>query len=550
MRQFIHWSYFLFPALFLMGSYTYANPAHGTISGTVKDSEDRPVAGAIVQVFNPKEELALLKTVTDKNGRFLASNLSPGSYKLQAVANGYKPILVSEASVTPSQTTIFNLKLQKASVLLSIDQEKNSYKYVLRRNRTVFQWDNLEEVVEEKPFIRETHGFVNLTCANSLSSQPFAANSTNLNFALAQMVSENVELVVAGQTGLAVNSPQRLDVQASILANDEHKLNIAIGYGQLPTISSNEKNPIRRGEINQYTIQATDKWRIAGPVVIVYGFDYSHFDGAKQTNFLFPRLNLDLQVSPNDQLFAAIYSPNGASVESSAEFETTKVDFSGPVQLISLFPQPTIENSQRYEVGYSHTFKNRARFETAMFWDKLSQRTLAFVDSNNFELSETADLSINTISQTGDSRGVRVVFSQPITSNISSFVGYSFGQGQNLTFTEDGQPNISVGYFHVFTGKVDARLVSTGTKISTVVRLTSPNALLAIDPFQKQLKMMDPNISVYLTQSVPMFSFIPGRWEATLDARNLLDLRLENGRGKAALTQYWRTIKGGVSIRF
>ncbi len=550
MKPFNQWPLFLVPAVvIIMGTVVNASPTSGTISGTIKDNEDRPLVGAVVRIFSDSEQEAILKTITDKNGRFLASNLSPGNYKLKAIASGYKPVEVTQANVTPSRNTIFDLKLEKASSLLTAEQQRDSYKYVLRRNRTIFQLDEQEYVAEKKTFIREAHGFINFTSSKSFSSHPFPINSSNLNFALAQMLNEDVELVIAGQTGLAVNSPQRLDVQASLSHNDDHKVELAIGYGQLPTISPGIKSISR--DINQYTIQATDRWRVSGPVVIVYGFDYSHFDGAKQSNHFAPRISLDLQVSPNDQLFAAIYSPDGADIESSTEFETTKVDFKGPVELISLVPQPALENSQRYEVGYSHTFKDRSRIETALFWDKLSNRTIPLVSEDSTEAPQAdSNLMLNTISQTGEAKGVRVIFSQPITSNFSTMAGYSFGQGQELSFSTTGQPMVSVGYFHVFTGKVNAQLLSTGTKVSAVVRLASPNALLAIDPFQKQMRMLDPNFSVYLTQTVPMFGFVPGRWEATLDARNLLDLNLGDRQTKVAITQYWRTIRGGFSVRF
>jgi hypothetical protein len=549
MKAFNKWSLFFVPAVVIsVGTIVSANPTLGTISGTIKDNDDRPLVGAVVRIFNSEQE-AILKTTTDKNGYFLANNLSPGHYKLKAIATGYKPKEVAQASVNPSQNTIFDLKLEKASSLLTEDQQKDSYKYVLRRNRTIYQFDEQEYIAEKKPFIRESHGFVNLTSSRSFSSYPFPSSSTSLNFALAQTLTEDIELIVSGQTGLAVNSPQRLDVQASFNNNDNHNIELAIGYGQLPTISPKALKPITR-DINQYTIRAVDKWRIAGPVVLVYGFDYSRFDGAKQSNQFAPRINLDLQVSPNNQLFAAIYSPDGADIEASTEFETTKVDFKGPVELISLVPEPTLENSQRYEVGYSHTFKSRSRIETALFWDKISNRTVPVVSKDSLETQTEDALAINTISQTGDAKGIRVVFSQPINSNISTMVGYSFGQGQEINFSATSQPAISVGYFHVLTGKVNAQLFSTGTKVSAVVRLASPNALLAIDPFQKQLKMLDQSVSIYLTQAFPMFGFVPGKWEATLDARNLLDLKLGDKQTKAVINHYWRTVRGGFSVRF
>jgi len=76
---------------------------------------------------------------------------------------------------------------------------------------------------------------------------------------------------------------------------------------------------------------------------------------------------------------------------------------------------------------------------------------------------------------------------------------------------------------HVVSAKLDANFVSTGTRISTELRLSPGQAIFAIDPFQGQLTTYDPNLSLSISQDLPSVSFLPGQWAAVVDLRNLLD---------------------------
>jgi hypothetical protein len=556
MKQVVNWPLLAMTLLLLPWSVADAATPLGTISGTVKDTEGRPLAGALVSIHTVETADEVLKAAkTDKHGRFVAANISPGRYTLHAKADGYKAGLIEAAFVEPRQTSVFNFKLYRVTDLMDAQQEADSYKYVLRRNRTIFQWEEPDVLVSEKKvFVPQTHGIVNFAATQSLSTQPGAASFAGFNFALAQTVNDNLELVVAGQAGLGTLSPQRIETQASLLAGDNHLLSFTIGYGHIPTF---DRSPVPTGAVglNQYSLRATDRWHITGPIVILYGFDYSRFEGTTQANKLSPRFNIDYQLSGRDQLFAAIYSPSGADIESSEEFETARIDFHGPVELINLNNQLMIDRSRRLEIGYSHVFEDRSRFEAAFFFDKMINHTVGLLSvPTEAELKENEPETEGTVSsameQRGVSRGVRVVYTRPLTKNISTSFGYAYGQGQKLGLSSDGHPSFSVGYFQVFTGKLDARFVRTGTQISTVVRLASPHAVFAIDPFQQRLGPIDPNISIYLAQSLPMFDFIPGRWEANLDARNLLDTNSGDDRTRLAIGQYWRSIRGGFSVRF
>src|SRR6185503_17239288 len=106
--------------------------------------------------------------------------------------------------------------------------------------------------------------------------------------------------------------------------------------------------------------------------------------------------------------------------------------------------------------------------------------------------------------------------------------------------------------FHILSARVDANFVSTGTKVSTVLRLAPGQAVFAIDPFQGQISTYDPNISVSLSQDLPSFGFIPGQWQAIVDLRNLLDQQSSIGddRQELVASRFHRLVRVGLSLRF
>ncbi len=516
-----------------------AAPLSGTISGTVKDDAGKPLVGALINVYDAVTSKELLKTArTDKQGRFLAANLVPGNYMLRAMAEGYKSEFVNAARVTPSQTSFFNFTLKRVSEIMSVQDELESYHRVLRRNRHVFQFEQQELIEEEleeekEPFVSKPHGLVSFYTTQEFSATPLATTNVGIDFAVAQMLTPDVEMVIAGQGGVGPYSRQRVEAQTTVTAIDNHKLSFTFGYSHLPLRSCLEG--LSSGDaLKQYQIGLVDKWNV-GPLVILYGVDIARFEGAYRDNQVNPRLGIDLQLTGRDRLYATLFSPTSDYLKESSDFETSTVEFTEPV-LLEIGSYLPVER-RRYEVGYIHRFTGQAQLETAIFYD-------SFLNRNTGVLSSSIDID-PTAEQRGSARGLRVVFSKPINENISASVGYSFGQGQQLA---DGEKPFSIGYFHVFSGRLNAQFIRTGTKISAVFRVNGRNAFFTIDPFQQRLRALDPSLSVYLTQQIPMFGFIPGKWEALVDVRNLLDSGIEEH--PRLVYGQWRSVRGGFTVRF
>ncbi len=62
----------------------------GRVTGTIKDTQGKPIAGAKVTATNPETEKALEAT-TDKDGRWALLGFRSGNYEFTFTANGYKP---------------------------------------------------------------------------------------------------------------------------------------------------------------------------------------------------------------------------------------------------------------------------------------------------------------------------------------------------------------------------------------------------------------------------------------------------------------------------
>ena len=151
---------------------------------------------------------------------------------------------------------------------------------------------------------------------------------------------------------------------------------------------------------------------------------------------------------------------------------------------------------------------------------------------------------------------MRLVYSRRFNDHVTASAGYSFGVGQR--FSEAPLESLSParmftrGYFQVASAKLDLDFTEqTGTRVSTVVRLSPSAVIFAIDPFAGRMSVYDPNINIYVTQDLPSFG-LPVRWQAMVDVRNLLDQLngVEDGTAQLIATRSRRSVRGGIAFRW
>jgi hypothetical protein len=558
-----------FFALAVIGAIVYANlpeaqaatAAMGSIRGFIKDGQGNPLIGASVFVLTEAETTQAIKVIkrasTDKEGKFIAAGLTPGRYLLKAEATGFAPIAFP-ADVQPRKVIVFDSILMRREGTLA---EKTSLnldpKFAARRSRgSIFHYDESkpkeaeaeDQTIALTPRSAELHGYVNAFTQTAASDKTDAGSMTGANFALSQQIGRDANVVMSGQVAHGNNAMQRFEVLTTGHAGDKHKLGLALGYARF-TFSRHSKTP----QIGQFSLSATDTWQVAGPVLVVYGLEFARFtEGASATSVL-PRFGVAVDAGARTRFFAGLTPGASTDEQAKINLESGEIVFSQP-KAVALSKQgtPLTDSSYRLQIGAERILSDKSSVEMMAFVDTISGHGVGLL-AIPVEHVE-ADSKLYTQEQKGRARGLRVVYNRHINSVFDSSVGYAFGEGQQLDGRGITNPAhlFSNSTFQIISAKINANFLSTGTRISTVLRIAPSRAVFAIDPFEGQIATFDPNISISFNQALPNFGFIPGQLEALVDVRNLLDQQasVADERQQLINSRFNRLVRVGLSMRF
>jgi hypothetical protein len=242
-------------------------------------------------------------------------------------------------------------------------------------------------------------------------------------------------------------------------------------------------------------------------------------------------------------------------IQSKVNLESGEIEFTEPKPVVVANDangsgEPVMERSYRLEFGGEQILSDKSSVEMMAFFDTVTGHGVGLLAIP----SDSTQPEFRTAALKGRSRGLRVIYHHRLNSVIEGSVGYAFGEGQRLDARGIAEPAtmFTNDHYHVFSAKVDANFVQTGTRISTVLRLAPSQAVFAIDPFRGQIATYDPNVSVSLAQELPSLSFVPGQWTAIVDLRNLLDQQgsVADERQELVASRYHRLVRVGVSVRF
>src|SRR5262249_41397295 len=103
-----------------MVTFANAGPSGASLTGTVTDTSGAVIPHAVVTIRNAATSAELTLT-TDASGRYLANNLAPGNYTIDAEAAGFKTQRVDTALVEPSKQSVENLTLQIGSASQTVE---------------------------------------------------------------------------------------------------------------------------------------------------------------------------------------------------------------------------------------------------------------------------------------------------------------------------------------------------------------------------------------------------------------------------------------------
>ena len=554
-------------ALIALAAIAYASvPAEaaagrGSIRGVVMDASGSPLIGAAVLVLADAEAAKVEKVVkrasTDGEGKFTAVGIAPGRYRVKAEAEGFKPIELA-ADVKPNKVTVFDSILLRRITALADETSLNvDSKYAARRVRgTIFHYDepkkdpvgaNEDSTVALTARSAELHGAVNAFGQTTASGGPDGSSFAGANFAVSEQIGRDANLVVSGQLGFGNGAPQSLRALATTHMGNRHRVSVAMGYGRF-TFSRHSATP----RLGQFSVSATDTWQVSGPVLIVYGMEFARFAERGSGTSVVPRFGIALDAGARTRVFAGLVPGSSSDTQSRVNLESGEIEFSEPKPVHIAGGEPVMERSYRLEFGGEQMLSDKSSLEVMAFLDTVAGHGVGLLSMPNG--ATQSEPALRTEEQSGRTRGLRVVYHRHVSRVIDGSVGYAFGEGQQLDRRGITTPAnlFSNGLFHVVSAKVDANFIGTGTKVSTVLRLSPGQAMFAIDPFQGQLSTYDPNLSISLTQDLPSLGFIPGQWAAVVDLRNLLDQQasIADERQELVASRFHRLVRVGLALRF
>lgn len=578
----------------------------GTISGTILDGNGNPVSGALVKILRDGFNEVVKETKSAADGTF-ATRVTPGRYLIRALADGFTPATFTSVQVGPSAELVYRFNLQPVGEGRTAPEhraDRNDPKFRIRASqarRSIFNagddedetvrrvLDNIEAeeqsaeeseattddavsasaVTEEKRAgSTRTQGYVETFFAES--STPGAGPYAGVNFAVATPVNRQVNLVFAGQSG----EFERMEATARIRAGARHRLSATLGGARIPVALRHEAmaagsglgfNSARSadgklggdGKLGQMSVRAVDEWVVRDGVVLVVGLDYSRFLGAGDAQSLTPRLGFAFDANARTRLHASLSPGTDAATRSEGvEFEDGQVVFKeNEGQAVAVVDgQAVLERSHRLEFGVERVLDSSSSVEASAFLDAVSGRGVGLLSTPLEGLNDSGSAAlINIANQQGGAQGMRVVYTRRISQRLKASAAYAFGRGQQLSpegLTSPGRL-FQNSFFQTAAAQLDASLLE-GTSVKTVLRFSPRAAVFAIDPFAGRLAVYDPSLSILVTQELPTFG-LPLRAEATVDARNLLDVLtgVEDGDGnQLSLGALRRSLRGGISVRF
>ena len=537
----------------------------GIIKGVVRDDGGNPIADATVAIFKVGTSRVLKQVRSATDGSFIARIL-PGTYTIFAVAQGYNPVTLAEVQVNGATQLTYGFKLERAgggNTLPEKRLDRNNPKWVIRSaqtSRSIYQ--NTEGDVpatEQRVTIEESEpektddggSRSSVSVAETYFGGSANGGNAGVNFATLLPVSEDAEVVLAGQAGIGRNAPQRFEVQTKFRPLEDHQIRVGSSIGSLGSFISDGEEK----SVGQFSFQASDEWRVREGVIVVFGVDYARFVGGGDDSSISPRLGFQFDLDAKTRFRSAFTTHTEERTWSKAiELEDSQVIFREPVAIEDFVIEagkPILNKSNRLEFGIERVLDNNSSIEANVFLDTTLSRGIGL---SGFDFTSPAGTAFTEFvgNQQGAARGFRLVYSRRLNGRFSTAAGYSLGNGQKLSSGAISNPAdlFENDIFQSFFGQFEADL-RTGTNVKTVFRLSPQATVFAIDPFQGRLAIYDPSLSVLVTQSLPNLG-LPFHAEAMVDARNLFDFQsgVFGEEGGLRLNSQRRAVRGSILVRF
>ena len=554
-------------AMLVVMAVALSVPAYGrqgSISGRVKNAAGTPQMGAMVQAIG--YGAAKTYTVfTDDKGAYLLPELLPGTYDLKVSAASFLPTLRENVTIKSGATLVVNLTLNTLGDAIRMlptkqgTEEDDDWKWTLRSvaNRPILRMKNGQPVVVsngQDKTMRAAVAFVAGSDGEGFGGSSELSTRFNMERSLFQtgLLSFNGD-VGYGPGANATVFRTTYSHQLSNGSRPEASVSVR-RFATSPT------TVVRDAALESLTARMSDTINVADFIELTAGTEFQAVQFMGRVSSFNPFGSMDVHVTPNTvlELQYATTTPNMRQFKG---YDTAPADLSeaGPSMTLNQ-GQAVLQRARHQEVSLSHRFGKTA-VQAAYYGDRIHNAAVTGVGNVDGDFDVLPDVYSGTFAYNGGSleaHGARVVVARQLGNGLTATMDYSFGGVLDLDPSElsllNARSSISTVGRHALAFKVAGKLNSSKTQWIASYKWTSGSALTPVDLFNAGPGQADPYLNIFIRQQLPGTGFMPGKFEALVDLRNLLAQGYRPMVGSDGETLYLvqaaRSVRGGVAFVF
>jgi len=511
------------------------------ITGRVHDSAGLPIVGALVIVAAASPIIPERVALTTNDGSFSIPNLFAGQYTVKVSMPQFLPALKQGIQLNAGGTAVLTVNLQNALdvVRRAVSRERSKSDdivWTLRSSRTTQPVlriaDNPDDRDSRKKAASQDYsGYLQLY-SKSVDTSSGTSQGVGSQFAVTVPLDTKSHVTVRGQYEQAPMQPRGFGASYDFVPAVHHKTSIGMNMRQGALFA----DPLQGDLSREVQIKYGDDFQWSDHFVINYGAEAGRAGTIAGVNYLRPR-------------FGASYVPDARTTFTFGMSSQAPTAPDDPIRGKEYFDRtlyipPALEHYSHSEAGVTRIVSETTDVSAAVFRDRTDTEAV-------FSTSQPGRPGIVILDTSNlPSQGLRLHVNRQFR-NFEAGVGYTEATGIGIdgqAAAAPAQARLALRRFHVVSARFKARLDSTQTEVTGVYRWNSSASAIRLDPYQRLDEYNDPTLSLSIAQNLPSWRMLPGRVQAIVDARNLLDQSL--GSQGSQLGQYPRLVKGGISIRF
>lgn len=565
----------------------------GSITGLVTDDRGMAQMGASVWLLTA-EGRNLRRVYTNQAGGFLIDNLFPGYYGVRVSVPSFLPALRERVLVEAGSAA--RLHVQLANLFSSVqlvtpgDGEwrdmTEDWKWVLRAASAIrpvlrfMPWEDRERLAVLRKFsgaFGPVQGLVQVSAGDGGRVSAFGSeNDLGTAFAVATSLFGNHNLLVSGNLGYG-------SVRGAPSAGFHTSYSRELAFGAQPEISVTVRQLFRPmeagralfGPLNRdaavlqaFTLGYQDRVVVGDMVKLEYGFLYDSISFLDRLNYLSPFGKLSYSLDDDTQVVLSYASglprPDSAWGDSGA--------LGRNLSSLGLFPRMSLlggranlQRGEHMEIGFQQRLGEDV-IEVAAYRDGFSNTAItALVPAGLYTggdilpdlFSDTATLNAGSYQVTG----YRASYSRRVNQHVRAGVAYGLAgvlepQHQALATGDAGELRAMLKPVResFVTALASVTLPASRTWIHSSYQWGGRTAVTGADLFNASATRALPGMNLMVRQPLPNASYLPGKFEATADFRNLLaqgyiPIRTSDGR-RMFLVPSARSFRGGLNFLF